>query len=454
MAGYVGNNYGIQRPEGNNNTNNNRLILKEELRRQWYVYTTTADTEFRAYPVFDMSGSPCPPIGDTDADREVDILPESFAALRVATYAGVNKNLEFVDMCSDIQRYNTEGVGYLKTPYEYLVLAMQRMSPKKNDRTSTMDGYPMPRQLEPIATPYGVANSANCIVVRGALLKHGGKPLTTQSAVGGMLPTAVILIRQQGAITSLYKMLGTTIDPSQPLSPGNTIMRGMFALNGDAFSVVKASAQSNKGIISYDLVKTYDQTFAMKMSQATKTQLSDDISYWGALRAMFGNYQSVGDIFHIMTVEQMVAVLKENYPISWLWYAWKDSPYAGLVTPDERQEALRDPEMAARFGVSSTPVAAPSYQNPVSGDTTPPQPTYPTNQSQPNWNSPAYGGGGQVGGIQQPAPVGQYPSASQLPPAYPSTLGTGGGDVQPQAVTNDAMKALEAKYSGNDGLKY
>lgn len=459
MAGYVGNNYGIQQPrEGA--TSNNRLILKEELRRQWYVYTTTADTEFRPYPVFDAQGNACPPMGNPDSEREVDILPESFAALRVATFAGLQKNLEFIDMCADIQNYNTEGVGYLKTPYEYLVLALQRMSPRKNDRTKTGDGYPMPKQLEPIANPYGVPNSASCIVVRGALTKHKGQPITTQAAVGGMLPTAVILIKQQGAIASLYKMLKTPRDVIQPISPVNSVLYSMFSLQGTTLGVTTSPSQDGKANTSYDLTQTFDQSFAVRLSQALQAPLSDDASYWNALRALFGPYQSVGDIFNVMTVDKMVSVLKDNYPISWLWYAWKDSPYASLVTAEEKKAALSDPEMASRFGVDAAtpqvstqlnqpwdkPAVTPPYPAPAPAPYSAPA-APATAPGQPSWNSPTYGGE-QPGGIQQP-------SVGQLPPAYPGSLNGGGGSVQPQAVTNDAMAALEAKYSnGGDGIKY
>ena len=223
---------------------------------------------------------------------------------------------------------------------------------------------------------------------------------------------------------------------------------------------------------SYDLTQTFDQSFAMRMSQALQAPLSDDVSYWNALRALFGPYQSVGDIFNVMTVDKMVSVLKDNYPISWLWYAWKDSPYASLVTEDEKRAALSDPEMASRFGVDSgvphvntqvtqpwdKTASAPTYPAPTSYPAPAPDPApapYPAPAApapapapeQPSWNSPTYGGE-QTGGIQQP-------NVGQLPNAYPGSLNGVGGSVQPQAVTNDAMAALEAKYSnGGDGIKY
>ena len=454
MAAYVAGNFGHQEYSGHSTPT--RLILKEELRKNWYIYQSADGMIFRPYPVFDSNGNCCPPIGDTDPQTEVGILPDAFAALKVATFAGTGKNLEFIDLCTDIDKYNVEHVEYLKTPYEFLVASLRKMSPTKSNPQKTGDGFPTPRLLREI-TKFSIPTSANCILFRGAMLQQQtGKPINAKAAQEGVLWSTVICIRHKGAIDRFLELFKQRLDVTRDLSADNTVMNSMFRANGCTFRVQAVRDAVNPGGregTKYTMVQEFDQTYIQRFSNAFKTA-PDDMNYWNAIRQSFGPYQSIGDIFNLMTVEEMVQVLKDNYPISWIWYALKDSPYADLVTPDERNQAMRDKEMAGRFGMESMSVQTPPQQSypsqpaGVGGYTPPPvndnaQNYYaPKNEGlqKPSWGSPGYGN--NADGVPAVAP---YPA----PPSYVTAPQPQEQKVPTPPPSDDALQRLKEKYGNN-----
>lgn len=451
MAAYVASNYGY-REETGSGLSKSKLILKEELRKNWYVYGTADGTVFRPYPVFDGQGNCCPPLGNPDSPAEWEILPDSFAALRVAMYAGMDKNLEFLDMCSDIQNYNADNVEHMQTPYDCLVKALRAMSPTKNDPSRTRDGHPQPRELRNLTAKFGVPGITDCVMCRGAILVNGGKPVTARAAIEGILYTAVICIKQQGAIARLYELFRTKKEDTEPLTPMNTAVSSMFSLNGTGF---KVQNQGQQGKNDYSLVKHFDQNYAPKFCNAFKCNGKDG-EYWSALRKLFGPYQSIKDIFNEMTVEEMVNVLKENYPISWLWYAWKDTPYASLVSAMEQQQALKDPEMASRFGLGEGSNVQMAKEAMKASEV-----TYNVKGQeeggikQPTWNGPGYGGYNQSKDedqipYQSSAPQNNVPTTPAGYPAPPSYAQS----EEPQATEEeDPLEKIAKKYGNWQGNK-
>lgn len=500
-------NYG-QAPMGSgDNYNNYRLILRPELRKSWYVYATRNGTQFRPYPVFDAQGNPCSPAGQ-ETDNPIDLLPECFAALKIVLFAGINKNLEFINYCSDLSSYILPGREDAYTPYDYLYNACRRMLPMKSDRSRTPDGFPTPRALTTMEGMYGIARSTNAIICRGMLITHNGAPLTVAAAqnTGGVLFTAVIAITQKGCCDNLMSLL-KRVDLNKPLAGDNVMLGDMLRFKAPILSI-KTSSGGRAGEQGKAELDRHQVTPDLLNIMGSAMGAVDDASYWGALRSAFGPAQAIGDIFNIMTAKEMVEVLKETHPISWVWYALKDSPYADFVTPEERQKAMADPEMSARFGVeppqqvthnpfnagagmnagfpktgsafnsglpaqppvytpTPAPVPAPNWNTdpataPVSGPNWNPAPT-PTPAPGPNWN-PAPVGGGSIDneeGIQRPAQS-PFPGAG----IGSSSAGIGasttiGGSVPSAAPVdgNDALARLNAKYKGMepgnvDGIKY
>ena len=418
---------------GNNNNNNNEsgfsnsnYVLKDEVKSDWYLYRASDKSVFRPYPVYDANGIPCSPIGDADPENQFSIFSEAFAIVPLVVFAGIDGKLQFIDYCPDTSSYAAPGEVLTRTPYSFLISKLREMLPEK-DSQSTKSGIPTPPRLA--QAQKNIHYAATSLMFRGAMLKAKGKSSTSKHAVDGVMFKSICYVSVKSAISALITELQKPRDPRHPWSPNNSAAEGLFELDGLTIQFDKpGSANSDP----YQVMFGYDPAYknaAMKFFNITQ----DPMQYHNAVRNLLGANQNISDIFRLLTVGEMVSILKEKYPISWVYYGLKDSPYASLLTPDDREAALRDPEMAPWFGIpTNTPQAAPSYPSSApqypgtyvsatnpdypSVTTTPyPAVNLPVNRpavaDAPTFASPSFQPGTPMGPAASPASLAQQPDA-------------------------------------------
>jgi hypothetical protein len=440
----------------------NKYILREAYRKSWFVYRSTGGSFVRPYPVFDAAGNPCPSRDDNATQADHTMLPEAFAVLGTVSFAGVNSDLELIDYCSDIERYLPAGVEYMRTPFTTLIATLKKMLPPANGNHGVgADGYQTPRQLLQLQKNIGYPTST--ILFRGALCRHKGSPMTTKVAVEGIAFNTVFCITQKSSTNSFYAQLNQARDFAQPVSAVNNMFDTMFNLKGVGIQFNKGVGASQGTADTYQVSALYDPNYE---SIACRKFGCTPEGYNNALREFFGPAQRIEDILNIMTVQEMVDVIKANYPISWIWYSFKDSPYADLITQEERMQAQADPEMTQRFGLIGNTAPAPVYNPqtpppsayPASApQTPPPAPMQQQASAEPSWNSAGYNPQPQESsfrGTPSSSVAAGYPqpSVGHTPP-----MPSGVRSSESSAMTDFLSKYGVKENPGipdNDGIQY
>lgn len=444
-----------------NNFGKDIFILKDDIKKDWMLYRASNNAEVKPYPVFDMAGNPCP-VSTMDTTSPYSVLSDAFAVLHTVGYGGVDGKLAMIDYCSDVERYWPAESTSSRTPYQVLITGLRSMLPMR-DSNSTKSGKPSPQSL--LKVQKNISYSRETLLFRGVIFKHKGQPSTAKSATDGKLFKVVYYIPIASAVKSICAKFAELKDPRMAQdpamigNPASSAVSGLFEPDGLCLRLVKNGPnQSDEYRCEIGFDPTYTQT-AMKFFN-----ISDPSQYFPAVRTLFGPSQQLADILNIMTVEQMCNTIKQYFPISWVWYAWKDSPYAQFVTPDEQTRALQDPEMAVWFELPAAPTIPPQAQAIVdkamvsytpSGYT--PPPTSAPKPAEPSYNAV----------YTQPSP--SYPQAASGYPSYPATppqpTPTQAASTPPvesytQQAIADRLKTWESKYptatvsDDGDGLKY
>lgn len=467
MAQVYGNPNAGYGSNGGTDFNANKFILKDEYKRNWFIYRSAGGSFVKPYPVFDSNGTPCPTRNDNTDALDHTLLSDAFAVLGTVSFAGVNGDLELIDYCSDTERYLPPGQDYIRTPFTTLITTLRKMLPAQNGpKDVAIDKYPIPRQL--LQMQKNVSYPVSTIMFRGALCRHKGNPMTTKASVEGILFNTVFCITQKSATNSFYAQLNQARDFNSPPSANNNMFDSMFNIRGVGIQFNKGIGGGGQGSTadSYQVSAFKDQAY--EATACRKFGCAPE-GYYNSLREFFGPAQRIGDMLHIMTVEEMVNVIKNNYPISWIWYSFKDTPYADLITQEERMKAQADPEMAQRFGlVGSAPAqdTAPksygTYQPPTTSyqpnygqpATPPPPPPRPATQAyapptEPSWASAGY---------NPPEDSFRDVPSNSIEAGYPEPS-VGNTPPMPSDVHSDATAAFLNKYGvtqsvGSDGIKY
>lgn len=464
-------------------------IIKEELKKTWFLFRTSNGSVVKPYATYDENGEPSAPRNEHEValmqsaspvesnneqgDRKYvrphyEVLSDAFSLVRLATFTGLSGKLAFVDWCSDMMSYCPPGVEAIQTPYHYLIRGLKSLLPDKNGKIKAGNGF-TPSNLRKIQMK--VNYSSPSILFRGAVLRHNGKPSSAKSAVDGVLFKTLFYVPHASASRALcLKMAGKT-NPRMAVGPQNSPVADLFEIDGVNLSFNKLGADITA---DYGCELDYDQGYVR--AAMTAFGLTDPSQYHQAVRAMFGPYQDINSMLNIMTVEQMVNLLKQHYPMSWLWWGLKDSPYATLFTPAEKEQAFADPEMASFFGINqpfanafqqpaqsyqpqqqykaaSAPVEPPAMTNAyVSYVVQSPQPTQP---QAPAYNMPGVGGG--YGAV--PPTYGESEEDYQIAPQAPAAPAPTQAPTQADSVAS-AIEARMSKWNqtfsapAEDGIKY
>jgi hypothetical protein len=251
----------------------------------------------------------------------------------------------------------------------------------------------------------------------------------------------------KSAIDSIVAELQKPKDPRFPWSAENSAANGLFELDGLTIQFDKTGTQNSDPYrVSFGYEPNYSDYAAQFFNIA-----KDPMAYHAKVRELFGPNQQLSDMFRLLTVEEMVNILKDKYPISWVYYGLKDSPYASLLTAEDREAALRDPEMAPWFGIATTTVP----------QTAPQVPQY--SQAAPAPAPAAYPGYSQLPAgmpVNQPVNVPAYPSTPpDFQPAggYQTGMPMGPAPAQSNSI-QDRKDYYANKYRNvsteEDGLKY
>lgn len=409
VIGFSGNSFNSNnnRSEGAGNSNygKSNCLLKDEVKNDWYVYRAGDGCVVRPYPVFDAMGNQSPVVHQLDPENPYSVFSDAFAVLPLVAYAGVSGSLQFVDYCPDIQSYLPPGVAHARTPYSYLITGLREMLPER-DKTTTKSGLPTPTQL--LQAQRNIHYSTPALLCRAAVLQTRNSRSKSKHAVDGIFFKGVFYVSTKSALESTLQLFQTPKDPRTPWSTTNNQLQDLFELDGIALSYRKTGPE-NQAPVSCTV--SYDPAYAPAATKAFG--LTTPQEYQAKLRELFGPNQALSDIIRILTVAEMVSILKENFPISWVYYGLKDSPYASLLTPQDRETALNDPEMAVWFGVADHTQSAPmtpTMQQIASAPQHSPLPANPSTYGQPTYPaaSPGY---------QQPQPTYAQPVAAPYPAA-------------------------------------
>lgn len=434
---------------GNSNSNNeggsysnSNYIFKEEI-KDWYLYRAADKSVVRPYPVYDASGIPCPPVGHVDPENPFSVFSEAFAIVPLVVFAGMDNKLQFIDYCPDIDRYAPVGTVLTRTPYSFFITKLREMLPER-DKDTTKSGLPTPPRLAQMQKNVHYASTS--LLFRGAMIRSKGKASSSKHAVGGVMFKSVVYVSVKSAIDSIVAELQKPKDPRFPWSAENSAANGLFELDGLTIQFDKTGTQNSDPYrVSFGYEPNYSDHAAQFFGIA-----KDPVAYHNKVRELFGPFQQLSDMFRLLTVEEMVSILKDKYPISWVYYGLKDSPYASLLTPEDREAAFRDPEMAPWFGIAPAPVIT---------QTAPQTSQYPQVATAPA----AYPGYSQLPAgmpVNRPVNVPAYPSTTpDFQPAGGYQTGMLMGPAPTQANSIQDRKDYYANKYRNvsteeDGLKY
>lgn len=427
---------------------NSNYVLKDDVKSDWYMYRASDKSVVRPYPVYDSNGIPCPLLGAADPENPYSIFSDAFAVVPLVVFAGLDGKLQFIDYCSDLDKYAPPGVSLTRTPYSFLITKLREMLPEK-DRSTTKSGLPTPPRLGAVAK--NIHYSSTALMFRGALVRAKGKPSASKHAVNGVMFKAIYYVAVKSAIDSFIAELKKPKDPRFPWSQDNSAANGLFELDGLTIQFDKSGpANADPYRVSFGYEPTY-KAAAMQFFNIPE----DPMHYHNAVRTLYGPNQQLSDIFNILTVEDMVKILKESFPISWVYYGLKDSPFASLLTGDDREAAFRDPELAMWFGVpggpsenvsGGYPTGASTYPTPSTNSYPAPNPGYPTQPAsypapapQPSFAPPTY---------QTDTPMGPAPTPA-APPANDKLAG-----VASRVAFWNEQFAQKSTAGEPDGLRY
>ena len=436
MAVVYGQNYSASNNNSNdgNNYGKDIFILKDDVKKDWMLYRGANYSEIKPYPVFDANGVPCP-VSTMDTSSMYSVLSEAFAVMQTVGYGGVDGRLGMIDYCSDMERYWPPEAKSYRTPYQVLISALRTMLPQK-DSPSTKSGKPSPSTL--LKVQKNISYARETLLFRGVIFKHKGQPSTAKSATDGKLFKVVYYIPISSAVKSICAKFSElrdprmAQDPTMANNPASSAVAGLFEPDGLCLKLVKNGPnQSDEYRCEIGFDPTYTQT-ALKYFN-----VADTSQYYPAVRTLFGPNQQLGDILNIMTVGQMCNTIKNYFPISWIWYAWKDSPYAQFVTPDEQTRALQDPEMAVWFEIPGAPMPQQMQNalNQASVNYTPAGAYVQTTPSYPQSPMPSH--------YPQAAPAPNYPTSvySGAPGTAPEPAPTPVPSPQMGSYTDSAVEA-------------
>ena len=360
------------------------FVLNENAAKNWPTYSVSGVTDFKPYPVFDNAGNPCPPrlpsrfeadgkVPEADSltideirEYESEVIPPAFISLPIASWVGKD-GVQFIDYCSDLEKYATadeqEAGAVPPTPYTTMVRVLSRMVP--TDRNPEGDGMTCPQLLaksrSAVKGTVGLKFAAQTVLVRGALKRFKGKPLETKASSNGVLWRACLMISQTSARLALRNEFSKKTDPKAPIGPNNFSLQGMFDPMGTFLSFSKINPADRASDIT--VKPEYDEEFNKAL--VTFFSATDEREYYAKIRTELGAFQTLESMLNIMTVEQQMALILEQFPAAWVWYGLRDSRYANMVPEDTRKAALQDPEWFARFGVDvvaqNTPVPPKPY---------------------------------------------------------------------------------------------
>ena len=356
--------------ESNGSFKRTNFILKEAAAKIWSTYSVAGTTEFKPYPVFDANGVPCPPrltsqyevngeVPDAESlsadqirEYEDSIFPPAF--IRVPTVTWVGKDgVQFIDLCPDIANYQSADEDRIPaTPYTTMVRTLSKLIPTDKYQG---DGRPCPPTLARAKNArkgqIGLKMSSESILIRGALMRVKGKVMETKSSVNGVLWRACLLISQKSATNAMRNKYAEKTNPAAPISADNFPLSGIFHPQGTFLSFTKSDPTNDQSVI---VVKPgYSQEFNQKLAEF----FSNDVGqYFAKVREDLGAFQDMASMLELMTVQQQIDLILDQFPASWVWYGLRDSRYNELIPPEVRNAALKDPEWAERFGVT-TPAA-------------------------------------------------------------------------------------------------
>lgn len=442
---YGWNNYGNESSNSNQGSSRfkrTNFVLKEEVARNWNYYQLQGNCEVKPYPVFSQQG-PCPSrlVTSFEAGGPVDItmltdedkrryateaVPPAYIYLGqgIVNYAGTgDDHYTFINHVTDMEAYDTN-----YTPYSLMYMNLIKVTPKKDEPVG-----PQHSRAVSSAKAKGLFTAPrSALVFRGALLKHKGAAMATKYSVNGMLPKTVFVIMQKNVISKFLQSFLKQQDLMKPLSADNSIMSHMLQPNGTTMVLTKMGTDNSA---EYDLMPNYNQQTNTAIMGAWEA--SNDAAYMDKVYKSFGGAQALEDMFDSMTAEQMVEMLAQAYPVSWLWYGLRDTPYAPLVR-QYAVEAERDVELTKIFNPGAAPAV--NYAAPV-------QPA-PSPAPQPVYSAPAW---------QQPTMSDVMPTINNLPPQPAFDPDNGEDEVpmgdiktQDQQQADDVVARLRAKINGGN----
>ena len=307
VMGYNGGVVNANRGEGSSGTGNygkGNYLLKDDIKQSWYVYRAGDGCVARPYPVYDAAGSPCSVSLNPDPENPYSVFSDAFAVLPLTAYAGVDGSLQFVDYCPDIQNYLPPGAQGARTPYSYLVKGLKDLLPER-DKSTTKSGLPTPTQL--LQVQRNIHYSTPALLCRAAILQTKNTRSKSKNAVGGIFFKGVFYVSTKRALESTLQLFQTPKDPRAPWSPTNSQLADLFELDGVALSYRKTGAD-NQSPVACSI--TYDPEYAPAALKALN--IDSPAFYHQKLREMFGPGQQLSDIIRILTVAEMVSVLKEH----------------------------------------------------------------------------------------------------------------------------------------------
>lgn len=365
---------------GNSSFKRTNYILKEDASKTWPTYSISGTTEIKPYPVFDANGTPCPArmISPLEADgnipdaetlsvaeiREYEgaIMPPAFFNFPAVTWVGKDA-INFIDFCSDLAQYqNTEERDAEKlppTPYGEMVRTLNKLIP--TDKYAG-DGKPCPPTLQRARNAskgqIGLRMPVQTVLMRGALVKVRGKALETKNSVNGVLWKASLLVSQKSARLALRNKFSEKADPTKPISAENFPLAGMFHPAGTYLTFTKSDPSNRQSDI---VVKpAYSKEFNQALLETYGASSYED--YFAKVREALGAFPTIESMLNIMSVQEQINLIIDQFPAAWVWYGLRDTRYAALVPEEVRRAALKDPEWFERFGVS--PAVTPAYAPP------------------------------------------------------------------------------------------
>lgn len=440
--------------------------LKESVNKEWRLYNLSGMCEIKPYPVF-IDGQPCASRnpssiesvegfdpnnlqGEDGSRYHSEIIPDAYIQTPLASYVGVTGNhYTFIDECSNTMQYAQNAVdpSKVRTPYSAMVSVLFKGMPKQGEAPAPG----LPACLLRARAEGTMSYSKQVVLFRGMLLKFKGQSMNSKNAVQGTLPKVVFALPQKSAVDAFIRAFRTKANIREPLSANNSQMTGSLNLDGTVLSFTKSNYQERNS--DYLMTPVYNAQVNHLIGNVWNAQ--NEAEYYANLYQSFGACQNLYDALEIMTVEDMITLLRKAFPASWIWYGLRDTPYAPLVQ-DLMQAAAQDIEMTNWFN--------PPQNNGMNNNTPSgiPQNAYVSYQPQSAPVAPAapqgYVAPPPAPPIPQQSMRASMPSLKDLPPQAPVAMNvTPQEDAVPmnfsqpnedQQKADDAMARIRARVNG------